>query len=183
MLKHQLIESIKKGPRPKMQLFGLLPKSVDCRIVDFMMKKFGNYFSKSPWSHSYYSKDKDWGKTLDGTYRMSDHCNFKSNGKLHANTSKSVSDNTHWSVGVWNGDNFDILMSYPLNDTEENVKNRYDLNRSYIEENMTSLRNDPRLSDLDKLNDLVDKGYYMLIWYHIVVVELMVNIRMLKWLG
>jgi hypothetical protein len=52
---------------------------------------------KSPWSDSFYNAAVGWGHKPDGSYRISDHWNFKTRGKIHCQTTKPIDDNV-WAL-------------------------------------------------------------------------------------
>lgn len=60
------------------------------KLIESLPEIKGFNFSESPHSLSIYYKDEnceiDWGEKPIGSYRISDHWNFKSNGKIHCNT-------------------------------------------------------------------------------------------------
>jgi hypothetical protein len=80
-------------------------------ILEIMSWEVG---SKSPYGHSYYSVapgEKDWNHTPLGCLRISDHWNFRSQGKIHCPTDCKVSNNSKWSLGRWDGNKYIILKS------------------------------------------------------------------------
>ena len=61
--------------------------------IKAMMKNW-YVITKSPYSESFYSSDQiDWSFKPEGSYRVSDHWNFKrGNGRIHCVTDKEVID-------------------------------------------------------------------------------------------
>lgn len=72
---------------------------------------------KSPYSKSFYSSsDISWTNKPDGSYRVSDHWNFKSVRNmniLHCKTDIKVPNNTHYSIGKYNKSKktYEIILS------------------------------------------------------------------------
>ncbi len=56
---------------------------------------------KSPYGHSYYDAEVDWGSKPDNSLRISDHWNFTSQDKLHCETTTKVPNNTHWTIAMY----------------------------------------------------------------------------------
>ncbi|MEM1356365.1 MAG: LPD5 domain-containing protein [Planctomycetota bacterium] len=77
-----------------------------------------DYISKSPYSHSYYSKPgKSWSHTPEGIRRVSDHWNFTSQGpEIHAKTDKPVENNTHWTLAEYREGTWNVINSVPADD-------------------------------------------------------------------
>jgi hypothetical protein len=69
---------------------------------------------KSPFSHSYYNVragEKTWDDTPLGSLRISDHWNFKANGKVHCPTDRPVANNARWTLAQWDGEQYVVLRS------------------------------------------------------------------------
>jgi hypothetical protein len=97
---------------------------VPANIVSMMSE--WDIIYKSPYSKSFYSSDDiSWSHKPDGSFRVSDHWNFKSNrdDRLHCKTDKNVLDNTHFSIGKYNKESgiYKIILSEP---TEEYLQNK-----------------------------------------------------------
>lgn len=93
-------------------------------IIDMMSK--WDIIYKSPYSKSFYSSDDiSWTHKPDGSFRVSDHWNFKSNrdDRIHCKTDIKVIDNTHFSIGKYNKESgvYEIILSEP---TEEYLQNK-----------------------------------------------------------
>jgi hypothetical protein len=87
---------------------------IPSEIKDMMSK--WSVISKSPYSDSFYSTtDINWGYKPDGSYRVSDHWNFRTRGNLHCRTDKPVSNNVNVSIGRYNSKRglYEIILSLP----------------------------------------------------------------------
>lgn len=75
---------------------------------------------KSPISNSFYSKQKGWGVTHDGTIRISDHWNFSARGTVHCKT-KQEGFKDGWAKGIYDktDDKFDIVEYYDKPNNKE----------------------------------------------------------------
>jgi hypothetical protein len=69
--------------------------------------------SKSPYSNSFYNLatgKKDWGHTPEGSLRISDHWNFKSEGEIHCPTDRPAKNNgSQWCLAQWRDGLYVIL--------------------------------------------------------------------------
>ncbi len=75
---------------------------------------------KSPISNSFYSKQKGWNITHDGTIRISDHWNFFARGTTHCKTvQEGFKDG--WAKGIYNKalDKYDIVEFYDKPNNKE----------------------------------------------------------------
>jgi hypothetical protein len=75
-----------------------------------------NYIHKSPYSLSFYNKEKDWNYTQDETVRYSNHWNFlarKTGNKLHAKTDINITQDV-WAKGIYDekSDIYTIIKRY-----------------------------------------------------------------------
>ncbi len=148
-------------PRPITQVFGMLPRTVDYRLLEHILT-WGKYFAKSPYGHSYYSKDKTWDKTIDGTYRFSDHWNFQSDRMktVHSVTNQPVENNTHWTIAQYIADTntWDVVMSYPLDDSEQNINKRKEIKLEFFAEYNKDKDYDEMQKDLTMLKSYMKEG-------------------------
>ena len=78
-----------------------------------MMKNW-YVITKSPYSDSFYSSDQiDWSFKPEGSYRVSDHWNFKrKNGRLHCVTDKEVIDRQEVCMARFENGIYRILARY-----------------------------------------------------------------------
>lgn len=155
----------KNRPRPMKQLFGMLPKTVDYRILEEMLT-WGDYFKKSPYGHSYYSKEKTWQITIDKSYRMSDHWNFESRGNKFSITNQPVKNYTYWSIGRFDEKTrtWDIIMSYPFVEEpnqEENNSKIADIKDSYMKKYNSTINFEETKKDLNMLRGLMEESNLM----------------------
>lgn len=152
--KYFLLESHnwKNKFRPVTQLFSILPKSVDYRILEHMLT-WKKGFYKSPYGNSFYSDRKTWENTVEGSYRMSDHWNFYSQGKLHSKTKEPIPDN-YWTIGQYNNGEWDIIMSYPF--TNEDKVKRAQMRTDYIGYHKEELMK--KNKNLELLKSYMEKG-------------------------
>ncbi len=81
--------------RPLRYIFHSLPKTVDITLAKHIKEEWGDIVKKSPYGHSYYNAEKTWSYTKDGSYRLSDHWNFRSKGVTHCKTDTPVLNDTH----------------------------------------------------------------------------------------
>ena len=99
---YKIFES-KNNPTPTGRVISIeeLPNfGVPDSIIELM--KSWDIIYKSPFSRSFYSSDDiDWSYKPDGSYRVSDHWNFKKGDNIHCKTDKKVPDNTHYSIGKY----------------------------------------------------------------------------------
>lgn len=83
-------------------------KENDFKELEVILKDKFKVVKKSPYSLSIYnSVDIDWKYKPEGSYRVSNHWNFKG----HCKTSNSVS-NLKLSVGKYQGDMYTIIKTY-----------------------------------------------------------------------
>jgi hypothetical protein len=68
-------------------------------LFNIMLK--WDFIIKSPYGHSYYSAPVDWEYKEHGSFRISDHWNFSSHGKLHCCTISDVENDTHWTLAQY----------------------------------------------------------------------------------
>jgi hypothetical protein len=69
--------------------------------------------SKSPYSDSYYNtNEKSWDYTPEGSFRISDHWNFTSDGnKIHCKTNVDVKPNT-WTLAQYSNGVYVVIKSW-----------------------------------------------------------------------
>lgn len=118
----------KNNPNPEGTLLkpeDLVNYGVPSNIIDIMSE--WDVIYKSPYSKSFYSSvDISWSYKPDGSFRVSDHWNFKSSrdGRIHCKTDKEVppNNNSHFSVGKYNRSKnlYEISLSEP---TEAHLQN------------------------------------------------------------
>jgi hypothetical protein len=125
-----------KVPKPKYTFFNIAPKTMDNEIFKFVDENFSDYFYKSPWSHSYYDQEVSWSNKPEGSYRISDHWNFRisKDNDIHCVTRQKVENNTHWSIGKYDSseDVYDIIASYEFTNADEKYIN--ELKRKYLKQ-------------------------------------------------
>ena len=89
---------------------------------------------KSPYSLSYYNAEVNWGFKPHNSLRISDHWNFKSQGKFHCCTTTPIQKNV-WSIGKFdsNLNKYHILRTFNENKLAKNtfLFKFYHLNESY----------------------------------------------------
>lgn len=71
-------------------------KNYDPRYLNFFYEIIKDWddFSKSPYSKSFYSSsDIDWNFKPEGSYRIADHWNFKSQGEIHCKMEDETKNN------------------------------------------------------------------------------------------
>ena len=109
-------------------LFDMLPQTVDYRIYEFIINNYKKGFRKSPHGDSFYSGEVGWNYKESNSYRVSDHWNFttRKDNKIHCQTISPVSDNSHWSIGIFREElgKYEILYSYPKVSNKNRYKNR-----------------------------------------------------------
>ena len=73
---------------------------------------------KSPWSDSFYNAAVGWNYKPDGSYRISDHWNFTSKGKLHCQTTTEIQDNL-WALAQFDASvgKYRILKTFEIPQT------------------------------------------------------------------
>lgn len=91
-----------------------------CNLIDSWEK-----VSKSPYSNSFYNtNEKSWDFTPEGSFRISDHWNFKSDdNKIHCKTNVEVKSNT-WTLAQYINGVYVVVKSYEFS-KEENLHNKY----------------------------------------------------------
>lgn len=106
------------------------------KIIE-MMKEWSIIY-KSPYSKSFYSSDDiSWTHKPDGSFRVSDHWNFRSNRdeKIHCKTDKKTIDNTHFSIGQYDKKSgiYRIILNEP---TKEHIQNKlkYEQKLKYLQD-------------------------------------------------
>lgn len=73
---------------------------------------------KSPFSYSFYNKEKAWDITHHETIRISDHWNFFARDKIHCESDPFVDPNTNkWAKGIYNSETgkFKLIEYYEPN--------------------------------------------------------------------
>ena len=88
-----------------------LPKDFPVEFIEMM--RTWDEIVKSPYGHSYYSEPVGWGGKPDKSYRISDHWNFTSKGKVHCATTEECPNNSCWTVAIYNGDlgKYEVIQS------------------------------------------------------------------------
>lgn len=127
-------------------LINIIPKTVDHRIIKFILDNWGDTNYKSPYSFSYYSGKVSWTYKEDKSYRLSDHWNFISQGKKHCETTTPVNNNTHWTIAQYdsNTNKYNIIMSLPF---VKNIEINKKIAKTYKENHLKDYT-----SDLEKNN-------------------------------
>jgi len=101
--------------------------------IQAMMRKW-EVIQKSPYSNSFYSSTEIfWSSKPEGSYRVSDHWNFKSNydNKKHCETNGPAPNNTHISIAKYTNGKYDIILSeLSKKSLVRNIKNS--LRRDYL---------------------------------------------------
>jgi len=125
---------------PFIHIFNTLPKTVDYRIVEWMIENWGDIVKKSPYGFSYYNAEKGWDFTIDKSLRLSDHWNFYSRAtmdQIHCKINISFKNNEYWTLARYNEkeDIYDEIMSYPYNYSKENEKKVADIKHKYKQDN------------------------------------------------
>lgn len=127
---------------PFYHIFRTLPKTVDVKIVKWMIKNWGDIFKKSPYGYSYYNFDKTWYYNEDKGLRLSDHWNFISDNEIHCKINKKIKNNTEWTIARYDKetDTYLIEISLPFNFSKENeisinkIKNKFKFKEKIIKE-------------------------------------------------
>jgi len=131
----------------------IMPKDM-CLEYQKIIFSWGDVW-KSPYSNSFYNKDKKWNVTHTNTIRISDHWNFTSHGKLHSVTIQPVENNTHYSMGIWNEieQKYDIISSYPkVRDNKDSLE--WYKNNIYIHHKNRGIEREAEIKDLMDNNDI-----------------------------
>lgn len=138
-------------------IFNQIPNSVDYRIVKFICENFGKYFYKSPWSHSYYSDKVGWQYKPHLSYRLANHWNFKTRtgdkNIIHCETTSDVGeDNINWTIGQYdeNIGKYNVIMSFPFIESEENTKKVKSLKEEYFKDYKYDSSVKIKISDEDR---------------------------------
>jgi hypothetical protein len=134
----QLLEK-KSEIMPFIRIFNTLPKSVDYRIVEWMIENWGDIVNKSPYGFSYYNAEKDWDYTEDKSLRLSDHWNFYSRAtgdKIHCKIDIPYRDNEYWTIARYDKDTdtYNEEISFPYNYSKENRSKVVDIIKQYKQE-------------------------------------------------
>jgi len=137
----KIFESSKtKGKKtPIHKMFIHLPNTLDYRIILWIIQNWGDVYYQSPFGESFYSKEKNWDMTLENTLRLSDHWNFqtlKFSNKIHCKTNIPLENNTMWTIGKYDNktETYNILISYPIINTEENKKKKREIIKTYLKD-------------------------------------------------
>lgn len=71
-----------------------------------------NKIIKSPYGDSFYSDEVDWNYKSHNSYRISDHWNFTSGGKVHCSTVENIENK--WALGIYDSKigKYRILKTY-----------------------------------------------------------------------
>lgn len=129
----------------------ILPKDMPVELYELIFSWPDVW--ESPHSKSYYSKEKDWNKTLPDTIRVSDHWNFTSKDKIHCATIQKCPDNSHYSVGIWNKElkKYDIQHSYLKKDkNEESIQ--------WYRDNILSKKKEVNIENERRLKSITDNN-------------------------
>ena len=149
-----IIEKKKRTGKEKQIVFQITnhtPGTVDYRLIEFIKDNWELFYYKSPYGHSYYSHEVDWGHKPNNSYRLSDHWNFISNNKTHCETTTNVNNNTHWSIGKYNSEigKYEIIVSYPFNHTKENLIKRKEI-KSELMDKYAKYMSDRKKDSIEK---------------------------------
>lgn len=64
--------------------------------------------NKSPYSNSFYNtNDISWGSKPEGSLRISDHWNFRTQGELHCETTCGTTEG--WYLGVYTNGKYELI--------------------------------------------------------------------------
>ena len=74
---------------------------------------------KSPYGLSFYNDEVGWDYKVDGSFRIADHWNFESRGKLHCQTTTPIKDGK-WALGQFNA----ALGKYEIIKISDALKNK-----------------------------------------------------------
>jgi len=136
----QLLEK-KSKIMPFIRIFNTLPKTIDYRIIEWMIENWGDIVKKSPYGFSYYNADKDWEYTEDKSLRLSDHWNFYSRAtgnKIHCKIDIPYNNNNneYWTIARYdkNTDTYSEEISFPYNYSKENRSKVEDIIKTYKQE-------------------------------------------------
>jgi len=115
------------------KVFNIIPKSIDYKIIEWMIENWGDVIKKSPYGFSYYNTEKDWDYTVDKSLRLSDHWNFYSADKKHCKIDIPYSNNEYWTIARYDKktDMYIEEISYPYNYSEENRLKILELKKQY----------------------------------------------------
>ena len=154
---NQLLEK-KTEIQPFKNIFLTLPKSVDYRIIEWMIENWGPIVIRSPYGFSYYNAKKTWVYTKDKSLRLSDHWNFYSRttvDKVHCKLDKPIENNEFWTIAKYDKENgmYNEILSYPYNDSIENRNKSLEIIKKYKQE----IRKDFDYSQLNKNLNMLKK--------------------------
>lgn len=120
--------------RPKEERIINFDDLINFDIPDEIKEEMKNWevIYKSPLSDSFYSStDIGFSHKPDGSFRVSDHWNFKTkhSDKIHCKTYDSVKNTSHISLAVWNEEDkmYKIILSLPSKKTLSRTKNIKDV--------------------------------------------------------
>jgi len=106
---------------------------------------------KSPYSSSFYDKEKSWNSTENGTIRISNHWNFFAKEKMHCQTIQDIGD--QWAKGIYDSSvgKWNIVKTYKLSRNNRNLVRN--LSHNLFQE-YNSKMHSPELIQLRKLISL-----------------------------
>ncbi len=94
-----------------LEFFIFIPKSMPDELIKYIYS--WDKKKKSPYNNtSWYNDTKDWGQTVEGSIRVSDHWNFFAKDEWHCKTKQDIHTNDFWCVGVYNNGIYDIIKKY-----------------------------------------------------------------------
>ena len=159
---------------PFRKIFNILPRTVDIRIIEWMIENWGPIFKKSPYGTSYYNDEKTWDITIDGSLRLSDHWNFYSKAtgnKIHSkiDNKPNTQNNTEWTIARYDASSKTYIeeISYPFNNTKENAEQSISLIRDLIKPSETEIMKMKMNQNLNILKSYVKKNdLYVSVTYY-----------------
>ena len=125
------IETKKDNKINELKLLGSIPNDLP---IEFMNEMLGwDQIHKSPYGFSYYSEKVDWGTKPHGSYRISDHWNFSSQGKMHCETLDECPNNTHWTLAKFDGEAKKYVVIKSIKKIKSDTKKTFDYKLIYLE--------------------------------------------------
>lgn len=117
---------------------------------------------KSPYSFSFYSKEKSWEKTQDRTIRLSDHWNFttKNSDAIHCQTTEPIENNVYWAFGVYD----EKTGKYTITSKQKALVNSKDRQenivkiKNFLKENFKEILTDKANYNIALQNQVNTKG-------------------------